>query len=783
MTYKPRFKGDNFNNWMYDIAKALPKDDQDAILDAVKGSVKRGVNVVEDAKGNAISIDDMTFDDFIDFNARNLSENARNLGMSSALAKQLRHNTKKNMSKATPEEVEKAIDDMMGVGEMPKEMAELPEPKRIQAIQDTLIQFMVSHPGTTALNVKGSLLNTVGQVTSDALETVVYGGKGAIGAVLGKKGMRQANFQQARANVQAMRKLVTSFLRPDATLDEFRSYGLLRPDAFEEISNHYAGGVKKVDLDEYGIDQMGAFTRGAVKGLDAAKDVAQKLTLVSFQDQFFKSQMMAYSMAKNVYRQYGENLDDLIKTRGAEIFTDENWAKVEAAVIGDVADNTYSRKMGKTFGTSTNPLEFAATVTEEVRKIPVLGMMIPFGRFFNNTVNFMGTYSGVKSTMQLMTLGKNAALNGVKSELTKESLEQFQGGLAKTAVGLSLVGAMMYNEKERIDMGLGMFEVAGEDGTVVDHKLNFPYNFFLGLSRVGTRVFTSDDQRIHGEEVTEFMDTFGPTAITRTAESALSDSASTLYNVITGTQSPVEGVKRITGAVMQTFASAATRPLDPVNSLIGGINESGFQDYSKKNNINAALRYLDQMPVIKSAAEWAAEGRMSGEAVTKESATDDNAKNRHLKFFGSTRFSNQSYTQKVMNHVGKAEWRVQEFKGPPEVNEYINAMREDFLEQEMEFLWNKKSFKNGGLSYREEEVSKVFQSVNERVKNRITLASDDLAPYAKAYFEFTNKYTDESEINRAKKLAKIDKSIEEMSPFELDSIASTIEDMKRGYLK
>lgn len=783
---QPRFKGDNFTNLIIDVVNELPEEEAEMIVDTVRGVLKKKKMKLTDSAGKDINLEDMTIDDLTDIYAANVSAFGSGLGRLGAVAKEVGWAKNKAMDKATTKEAKEAVENFFGVDKLPDDIAELPQPERIRAIQDTLVQTIVSNPGTTALNVKGSTAAMMGTVISDVAETILYGGQGALGFALGKKAMKESGLNHMKARAGALKDLVTNLMRPSATLREFESYGLLRPDAFKEISNHYAGGIAKVDLEEYGISGMDAASRGVIKGLDWYKDQAQKIWLVSAQDRFFKSQMMMYSMSKNIRLEFGEDIGTVMQTKGYKTFSGENWERIEAAVVADVADVTFSRKFGKSFGTTYNPLELAATAIEEARKTKVLGLLMPFGRFFNNTMNFAATYTGVKALSQLAhmggTMANNAATKGlgkIADDVTEDSVRTMTSNFVKGGVGLGLVATMMEDEDERIDLGLGMFETVNEDGTIEDHTFNYPYNLVLGLSRIGHRAYKTEDGMIPPDEIEAFRNAFSIEALTRTTTDALKETYGVLGQAITNLD-PLAVAEAVAKGVAQTVGSAATRPIDPANELVAVINEGGFQNYDKNNWMNQALRYVDQLPLTGALAASAAEGKVTGEPVIKDEAFSDRAQVRTAKFFGSTNFSHNSYTQKVMNHVGKANWKIGEWSATPEINQYVNGLRQQYLEDEMKVLWERKSFKKGELTYRQEEVSKVLSRVDQRVKDKLLLAAEGLNPHAKAKLEFFNKYRNEDQIRRAKEIAKLDKEVEDMTPFELDKIAETIEAMKEG---
>ena len=69
----------------------------------------------------------------------------------------------------------------------------------------------------------------------------------------------------------------------------------------------------------------------------------------------------------------------------------KEFAEIEAAAVQDALRNTFSKKYGGQDGFIQN----TANLIEEVRNVPGVGALAPFGQFWNNSVAFMLDHSGI----------------------------------------------------------------------------------------------------------------------------------------------------------------------------------------------------------------------------------------------------------------------------------------------------------------------------------------------------------------------------------------------------
>ena len=219
-------------------------------------------------------------------------------------------------------------------------------------------------------------------------------------------------------------------------------------------------------------------------------------------------------------------------------------------------------------------MQKTANFIEEFRKIPVIGLSMPFGQFFNNTVAFMMDYSGAGAIHSLWNKGRNYTEKlytdpkkikimeekGIPTERIGELLEQnrrhkyIEGEATekfiKGAVGWSWILAKAEEEKEAIDEGLA-WDQQRSGATLVTKQYDYPASLFKYVARL-------EAHRQRGEEPPRemwkvFWDVFGLGQADRSLgvyERGISNLA---HAAATG---DLEGVKdtvfRITGDIGQT---------------------------------------------------------------------------------------------------------------------------------------------------------------------------------------------------------------------------------------
>ena len=108
-----------------------------------------------------------------------------------------------------------------------------------------------------------------------------------------------------------------------------------------------------------------------------------------------------------------------------------------------------------------------------MRKYPVVGAMIPFGQFFNNTLGHMFDHTGI------------SLVHKYAAGTTRDPLEL----LTKSAIGLSLIGVTAAREYDNMEEGLAWFEERRDDGSIRNRMYDFPFSFYKATGRMGAHFY------------------------------------------------------------------------------------------------------------------------------------------------------------------------------------------------------------------------------------------------------------------------------------------------------
>ena len=117
------------------------------------------------------------------------------------------------------------------------------------------------------------------------------------------------------------------------------------------------------------------------QGIEATTIAAGQISGVKIQDSFTKSQMFMTELDKYLRLEKGISLKEAMLADNAGELIDE--VSLQGAL-----DGTLKSVFAKDYTTDQTPelLRTLAKTTETVSNTPVLGTLIPFGRFFNNVI-------------------------------------------------------------------------------------------------------------------------------------------------------------------------------------------------------------------------------------------------------------------------------------------------------------------------------------------------------------------------------------------------------------
>lgn len=745
---RPRYVGDNITAFISDAIQTMPKKQKDKFLKTFRDNVGKHLPDYKDA----------TMKDVANLFSYQASVAGQTLNISSQFKRMF------NRAGINPEDgtFGDALDLLNpDVGRM-KILAqkEKDKPRTVEFFQNTLIQTIVTHPGTTALNIKGSVARGLYDTTADFVEGALYSAWGARGLVTG-------NFDDLRRGVAMVkaagrRTFGARLLAPNATYEEMGDYLAIRPEVEKTLYRFLSGGVENEDVFKaFNIDKSWKVTQATAKGLTNYKDFMQKLYLTQAQDRFFKTQNFMYYLDKNIAKHYGTSYDKFMaRPDAAKIINSPEYAAVEFKAVDDTLKSVFSKSYSSRETFSRNPVQAVATIIEDLRKIPFVGAAVPFGQFFNGTIDFMSDYSGIKFAYRAAGFGEGAS---------KETL--FEAG-SKGVVGLGAIIALSEVELGYIDRGMASMEALDSDGTIVDLTYDFPQSFFKMVGRMVAH--QRRDGSVPEELKEQFATTFGLESFTRNLQGSAQEVAAATRNLIGGDVG--QGIKDIAEVVKTDLVSAwlsgYTRPLDPLNQAVGLSRDEGpliiDRDQGYKT-LNKSGRYVDQIfadLLIQAGSE------------EKTTPTSEKPRTEIGKLFGYRSVPAQSNTQRMFNSIEMPEWKAGFSTGNDKLDNKLNGFIFDHLERQATILINKDNWDKMSVDQKRRNVRSALNLARKKARER--LAASPVIEDAKlsAIDEVLRKAESTRELDRAMDYLEMDKDLDEYNASQIRSVLRVIDILK-----
>ena len=596
------------------------------ISDFKKATGVTKVTIKNDADGTS-KVADIDIDNFAELFAAKISDAAK---LQAALS-----NAARNLGVKELDAKYIKIDDLAGVqryGVDTSKPADLTKFQQfvdtylnegVRANQNRIIRLLVSNPSTSALNLVGWGAATSMNSAADMGVALMQLPLAGMYKVLGKQEKAEEAMHIASSLARANRQRIRNLLDPTMTYDAFKAIGNQNPKLLKELSQTLSGGVDAAKITTFNPNQ----TLGGRRA-DEAIDVIQGITFVSAQDAITKSQEFTYQLDKVLRINFKKSWSDFFNDEMAgSAMKSQKFADAVATAVVETQKATYSKSYEK--------LGLLPEVIEKARNVPGLGLLVPFGRFFNNTVNFMVEASGGALVLK-------AATGKVYKEKTAKELA------VRAAIGWGTVYSLAGGEKFNRDEGLGWDQKRDKFGAVVTAKYDFPISHLKAGARIMS--YYTHGGEIPKEELLQITETIGLGSITRQLNQTVDGLGSTLSAALAGDLQAIKELQKVGVKMGSQAISGTTRFLDPVNQLVGLARGSDYVAIDRRDNsrfVNDSFRYMDQM--IGAVSGDTAPQRYKA-AIGKE--TQDAAKIIGVREVRTTDLT------KVLNMVGTPSFKV-----------------------------------------------------------------------------------------------------------------------------
>lgn len=630
----------------------------------------------------------------------------------------------------------------------------LPEKKKegfFEAMQRRLIQLLVTHPATVALNLYGWSNTTALSTASDIFRASLYKGEWAAKHLVGNKEEAVDAGKKAKLLLDLQGRKIRNLMNPFATKEEVLNLLSANPKQQRELFRYIAGGVdskdvlKTININFDDIEKPGVF--------DRIVDGMQTVYGVKAVDILTKTQEYMYNIDKQIIKKYGMSYSEFIGAK-ADVFDDAgkkigtqplNWDKmrsdefveIQSLAVQDSLRNVFSKSYaGNEFNKSNRTLiERVAGEIEAARAYPVIGAMIPFGQFFNNTIAFMADYSGI------------SAVHGYFTQSGRHKADPFDM-FTKGAIGLTAGYAASEYEMKNLGQGLAWHEDRDDDGQVISRLYDFPFSFWKGVGRIFAHL--RQDGTVPKELYIDIRDTFGPANLTRSLGETNKMLGDLALDAASGNVPDLtDGLSKLLGGAGSLYLSGYSRPLDPINQIAAFAMGDAYSETDRKIGsefVNNSVRYvenifdaLDYFTGLETVEAGKKVGEfvgldVGGEAITKQRALEERERSSPIgRLFGYRESPAPNSLDKIFADIGMPEWKTNIKANIPEANNAMNRIITKHLEYEAEKAVDKPNWDTLPQKTKKKLLSNLISRARKRAMRELFRGSQDDKRHALMY--------------------------------------------------
>ncbi len=643
----------------------------------------------------------VSFSEMIDIFAGTVKEGAQNLNAASLAKQRLKDFQHVSVAKG------KAAQDILADG-MQEAGEEVLDKDTLGYLTSVWKRTLVAHPATTMMNVKGWAMNMAGRSIA---ETIHGSALQIVGRAKQLAGVKTAklNLAQSSALFKSQWFMAKTLVDPYTSIEAFSELLFKAPKKFQkEALSTFFAGVEESNPARFGFD----INTGVAKNVEKAVDFASKMSLVRIQDIYTKTFSGLKTLETLSRSEFGTGLSDLVNAGRSHEITDDMWNKTIKSLLKDTMSADYTKEGGLF-------LKGIAQLVEKASNTPGIGFVIPFGRFINNTMAFTMAYSPI-------------GMIGAASKIYKEGFTmELSDKLARSVVGTTGLAMIAVNEGEKQAKGLQWYEEETNTGEVQNVQNLFPKGLYNLLGRMSYLYANGDG--VPDDLWNDLSKQLGPlAAVQGISNNSVMLEISKYISDIRGDEEAETEIFGLIGtaitSITGTIFSGFTRPLDPLNDLVGAVGDmtGRISDVSidKKipTGVDAAIQSFGRYTNNFFSA-MLGEPKVEGSnkvlyGTPLNSATEDRPvkdANPISRLVGAPMENPKTNIDILLGQTNFPPFKMDSFTGNPEYNSFINNQVFPILERKATAMLASDYYKSAPTHVRRSMVTKVLKDARDEV--------------------------------------------------------------------
>lgn len=577
------------------------------------------------------------------------------------------------------------------------------EAQTLGYIQSVWKRLIVSHPGTTVLNVKGAGLALSGRGLAEAVQMSALFGAAGVKTLMGSSTAGKT-LGQANAFLKNLGYTTRMMVDPFTTVEAFHKLLEQAPKKHQrEVAQQFFQGADNRGAAAFGLNAEGF----AVKNTEKLIGWAQNFSFVNAQDVMIKSFSGMKELDKQVRLEHGVGISELINTGRSHEVSDTAWEHAVKALQED----TFS----KDFRGRKDGLWKLADISQQVSSMPGIGFLYPFGQFVNSVIDFGIRYSPL-------------SLIPYSGKIWPKGLD-LGTQVSQAMVGTTMIATMALREAEKEKEGLQWNEERDDTGSVYKVDNLFPWGLYNLMGRMAHGWSKGEGQNPDlwlalGQQLSfpAALGDLGSPQIVKDIGSYLNDPATT--------EDDKSAFMSVIGYAMESVSGVAagfTRPVDPINDFVGAyadaqglvsdVNIDRKQAEGLDKSIQNFSRYTNTFFSLLIGEEDETGRKLYG--APKHSATQAGAVRTEdvgSSIFGTQYIQRRTPIDKLLGMVNKAPFKAESFtSGNPQYDDFMNQHIQPILEREATNLLNNEMFKGLPMAMKMKQVDAMLEASKNEV--------------------------------------------------------------------